>query len=55
MRILFEIDKKDYNINGTSFIRPSARGIIIRNDRLAMVHSLKYDYYKYPGGGIKEN
>lgn len=55
MRILFEIDKKDYNINGTSYIRPSARGIIIRNDRLAMVHSLKYDYYKFPGGGIKEN
>lgn len=53
MRELFEIDKKDYNENGTVFERPSARGIIIKNNKLAMVHSLKYDYYKFPGGGIE--
>ena len=53
MRLLFEIDKKDYNKNGTSFVRPSVRGIIIKDGKIAMVHSLKYDYYKFPGGGIK--
>lgn len=55
MRMLFEIDKKDYDINGTPFIRPSARGIIIKDGKLAMIHSLKYAYYKFPGGGIEEN
>lgn len=53
MRILFEIDTKDYDRNGTVFERPSARGIIIKDDKIAMIHSLKYDYYKFPGGGIE--
>ena len=53
MRSLFEIDTKDYDINGTTFSRPSARGIIIRDGKLAMIHSVKYEYYKFPGGGIE--
>ena len=53
MRVLFEIDKKDYITGGTVTRRPSVRGIIVRDGRLAMVHSLKYDYYKFPGGGIE--
>lgn len=54
MRLLFEIDKKDYNENGTFFIRPSVRGIIFKNKKIAMIHSLKYDYYKFPGGGAEQ-
>ena len=54
MRLLFEIDTKDYDPDGTTAIRPSVRGIIIKNNRLAMIHSLKYDYYKFPGGGIEQ-
>ena len=53
MRLLFEIDTKDYDRNGRPFVRHSARGIVIQNNRVAMVHSLKYDYYKFPGGGIE--
>ena len=53
MRLLFELDTKDYDPNGVPFVRPSVRGIIIRDGKIAMVHSLKYDYYKYPGGGIE--
>ena len=53
MRLLFEIDTKDYDPNGTAFVRPSVRGIILREGKVAMVHSLKYDYYKFPGGGIE--
>lgn len=53
-RLLFEIDTKDYDVNGTSFSRPSARGIIIQDGKIAMVHSLKYNYYKFPGGGIEQ-
>lgn len=53
MRMLFEMDKKDYGGCTHTFIRNSARSIIIRDGAVAMVHSLKYDYYKFPGGGIE--
>lgn len=53
MRQLFEMDKKDYAGCTHSFVRNSARSIIIRNGKIAMIHSLKYDYYKFPGGGIE--
>lgn len=53
MRLLFEMDKKDYGECTCSFTRDSARSIIIRNGKIAMIHSLKYDYYKFPGGGIE--
>jgi len=54
MRNLFTLDKKNYNPNGTVGRRPSVRGIIVSDGRIAMMHSLKYDYYKLPGGGIEE-
>lgn len=53
MRTLFVIDKKDYNENGTAFVRPSVRGIIKKGRKYALIHSLKYDYYKFPGGGAE--
>ena len=53
MRMLFEMDKKDYNPNGSVFRRPSARAIIIKDGKIAMVYSKKYNYYKFPGGGIE--
>jgi len=55
MKLLFEIDKKDYDNNGKAFIRPSARAIIIKDNKIYMVHSLVYDYYKFPGGGIEND
>ncbi len=53
MRTLFNIDTKDYDPNGRAFVRPSVRGILLRNGKVAMVHSIKYDYYKFPGGGME--
>ena len=53
MRLLFELDLKDYDSCTHSFVRNSARSIIIHEGRVAMIHSLKYDYYKFPGGGIE--
>lgn len=47
------IDKKNYIENGTVGRRPSVRGIVIKDGKIAMMHSLKYDYYKLPGGGIE--
>jgi 8-oxo-dGTP pyrophosphatase MutT (NUDIX family) len=54
MRTLFDIDTKDYNIKGTITIRPSSRAIIIKNNKIYMMHSKKYRYYKFPGGGIEK-
>lgn len=53
MRLLFEMDRKDYDPSGSRFERPSVRGIIVRDGKVAMVHSKKFDYYKFPGGGIE--
>ena len=41
MRILFEMDKKDYVPNGSVFSRPSARDVIIKDGKIAMVYSKK--------------
>ena len=54
MRLLFEMDKQDYEHCTHRFVRNSARSIIIRDGKIAMIHSLKYDYYKFPGGGIEK-
>lgn len=53
MRLLFELDKKDYENCTHTFVRNSARSIIIVDKKIAMIHSLKYDYHKFPGGGIE--
>lgn len=55
MRLLFVIDSKDYDPKDPMIIRNSARGIIIKNEQLAMVYSSRYDYYKFPGGGINKD
>lgn len=54
MKNLFTIDKKNYKENGTVGKRPSVRGIITKDGKIAMMHSLKYDYYKLPGGGMEQ-
>ncbi len=53
MRMLFEIDLHDYDPAAPVFSRPSVRGIILRNGQVAMIRSLRDDYYKFPGGGIE--
>ena len=53
MRLLFEIDRKDYARCTRTFRRDSARAVIIKDGRIAMIHSLRYDHYKFPGGGIE--
>lgn len=54
MNRLFTIDLKDYDENGTRVYRPSVRAIIMDDDhKIALVHSRKHHYYKFPGGGIE--
>lgn len=52
MRELAIYDYKDYIENGTVGRRPSVRGVIIHEGKIALVYSRKYDYYTFPGGGI---
>ena len=54
MRLLFVLDKKDYENCTHTFVRNFARSIIIENQKIAMLHSRRYGYYALPGGGIEE-
>ena len=53
MRMLFALDRQDYA--GCTHVRrrDSARAVMIRGGSVAMVYSRKYDYYKFPGGGLE--
>ena len=53
MRLLFELDRKDYAACTHSFTRNSARSIIIRDGKIAMLRSEKTGCYEVPGGGIE--
>lgn len=55
MRCLFEIDLKDYEGFTKVFRRPSARAIILKGDRIALVYATEEKYYKFPGGGIHDD
>ncbi len=54
MRLLFAIDLQDYAGCTRTFVRHSARGVILREGKVAMIHSRRDGYYKFPGGGIEE-
>ena len=54
MRMLFALDRQDYAGCKQVQRRDSARAIIIRDGRVAMVYSRRYGYYKFPGGGIEQ-
>ena len=53
MRLLFSIDLQDYAACTYTFRRDSARSIILQDGKIAMIHSLRQNYYKLPGGGIE--
>ena len=53
MKDLFVIDRKDYNPDGRVYSRPSIRGVIIRNGKLLLIYSQKFNYYKFAGGGAE--
>lgn len=54
MKRLFTMIPSDLPDDLPTYQRPSARAIIIHEGRIAMMHSLLYDYYKFPGGGLEE-
>ena len=53
MRTLFILDRKDYTSDEKVLVRPSVRGIIMKDGMLCAVYSHRYDCYKHPGGGME--
>lgn len=45
------IDLENYIEGGTVFKRTAVRGMIRRNGKFLIIHSMKYGDYKFPGGG----
>lgn len=55
MEEMFRIDLKDYTEEDEKKItrRPSARAVVVRDGKVLLIYSPKYQYYKFPGGGIE--
>ncbi|MBO7339390.1 MAG: NUDIX domain-containing protein [Lachnospiraceae bacterium] len=53
MRELFSLDQHNYKEGGKEYSRPSVRGIILQDGKVLLVHSKKFGYMKFPGGGIE--
>lgn len=51
---LFLCDLKDYNPEGKVYTRPSCKAIIEKDGKLLLIYSKKYNYYMFPGGGMKD-
>lgn len=54
MKLLFAIDKKDYDENAEGTYRRSSCGIVIKEKKVAMCYIDKRRVYVIPGGGIEE-
>lgn len=54
MKRLMDLDLKNYSENGPVCRRVSARGIVMREGRVLLVHSAKAGFYMIPGGGIED-
>ncbi|MBQ8799252.1 MAG: NUDIX domain-containing protein [Lachnospiraceae bacterium] len=52
MRRLFTLDLHDYDETWPHDLRPTVRGIIEKDGKIALVHKKEFDYYAFPGGGI---
>ncbi|MDD4000931.1 MAG: NUDIX domain-containing protein [Bacilli bacterium] len=53
MKLIATYDEKNYDSNWPLITREAVRGIIIKNNMIALVKSEKEGFYKFPGGGIE--
>ena len=53
MKLLYEVDTKDYDANAERTYRRSACGIVIRGKTIAMCYVEKHKVHVVPGGGIE--
>jgi len=55
MKRLATYDREDYNPDLPRTTKQSARAIIMKDSRIALLYSTKYEFYCFPGGAIDEN
>ena len=53
MKLIALFDEKNYK-QRSGVIREAVRAIIVKNNKIALVKSLKENHYKFPGGGIED-
>ena len=51
MKLLLELDQKNYDLAWPGEIREAVRAIVCRGEKLALVRSGAEGWYKFPGGG----
>lgn len=54
MKILFTLDNHDYNENNIIRFREACRAILLKEDKIYLVQSKKYQEYKFLGGGVEQ-
>jgi 8-oxo-dGTP pyrophosphatase MutT (NUDIX family) len=54
MKIIEQFDKNNYENCETKYFRRAVRAIIIKDSKIALIKSIKYGEYKFPGGGIED-
>lgn len=52
MKLIALLDELNYKQRST-IVREAVRAIILKNNKIALVKSLKEKHYKFPGGGIE--
>ena len=53
MKLIALFDEKNYK-QRSGIIREAVRAIIVKNNKIALVKSLKENHYKFPGDGIED-
>ncbi len=53
MRIIAIFDDENYDNDWEVYSREAVRGIILRDNKIALVKCGREGYYKFPGGGIE--
>lgn len=58
MKRIIELNDEYFGLNSKPFeqkeLRFAARAIVLKEDKIALVHMSKDNYYKIPGGGIED-
>ncbi|WP_134704837.1 NUDIX hydrolase [Ammoniphilus sp. YIM 78166] len=54
MRLIKKLIHKDVtDLNGKTFERQAARGIILRGSEILLLYTKRYNDYSFPGGGVE--
>lgn len=56
LRLIKKLIHKDVtNLDGNTFERRAARGIILRGSKILLLYTRRYNDYSFPGGGVEHH